>query len=54
MSSSVADFRRAPLSAPEASRVTTLMKRYLPGAPLTWLAGASAVAAELATEAVLP
>jgi hypothetical protein len=32
------------------------MERYLPDAPLSWLvgAGASAGAAELATEAVLP
>jgi hypothetical protein len=47
---------RTQLSGDEASRVTTLIERYLPGAPLSWLvgAGASAVAAELAAEAVLP
>ena len=41
---------RAELSTDEASRVTSLMERYLPGAPLGWLvgAGASAVATELA------
>jgi hypothetical protein len=45
---------RAELSDDEASRVTSLMERYLPAAPLSWLigAGASAVAAELAQEAV--
>jgi glyoxylase-like metal-dependent hydrolase (beta-lactamase superfamily II) len=44
---------RPQLSADEANRVTTLMERYLPTAPLSWLvgAGASAVAAELAHEA---
>ena len=43
---------RAQLSEDEANRVTTLMERYLPGAPLSWLvgAGASAVAAELAQD----
>jgi glyoxylase-like metal-dependent hydrolase (beta-lactamase superfamily II) len=41
------------LSEDEANRVTGLMERYLPSAPLGWLvgAGASAVAAELAREA---
>jgi glyoxylase-like metal-dependent hydrolase (beta-lactamase superfamily II) len=41
---------RAQLSEDEAARVVSLMERYLPGAPLSWLvgAGASAVAAELA------
>jgi glyoxylase-like metal-dependent hydrolase (beta-lactamase superfamily II) len=41
---------RAQLSDDEANRVTSLMERYLPSAPLGWLvaAGASAVAAELA------
>jgi glyoxylase-like metal-dependent hydrolase (beta-lactamase superfamily II) len=41
---------RAQLSEDEANRVVSLMERYLPGAPLSWLvgAGASAVAAELA------
>jgi glyoxylase-like metal-dependent hydrolase (beta-lactamase superfamily II) len=41
---------RAELSADEAQGVATLMERYLPGAPLSWLvaAGASAVATELA------
>jgi glyoxylase-like metal-dependent hydrolase (beta-lactamase superfamily II) len=45
---------RSELSEGEASRVTTLMERYLAGAPLGWLvgAGASAVAAELVREAV--
>ena len=40
---------RAELSEDEANRVASLMERYLPGAPLSWLvgAGASAVAAEL-------
>ena len=44
---------RAQLSAEEASQVTSLMERYLPSAPLSWLvgAGASAVAAELAQAA---
>ena len=43
---------RAQLSEDEANRVASVMERYLPGAPLTWLvvAGASAVAAELAQE----
>jgi glyoxylase-like metal-dependent hydrolase (beta-lactamase superfamily II) len=43
---------RAELSEAEASAVTKLMERFLPGAPLSWLigAGASAVAAELASE----
>ena len=43
---------RAQLSEDEANRVASLMERYLPGAPLSWLvgAGASAVAAELAQE----
>jgi glyoxylase-like metal-dependent hydrolase (beta-lactamase superfamily II) len=41
---------RAELTEDEANRVTSLMERYLPNAPLSWLvgAGASAVAAELA------
>jgi glyoxylase-like metal-dependent hydrolase (beta-lactamase superfamily II) len=41
---------RARLSDDEANRVASLMERYLPGAPLSWLvgAGAPAVAAELA------
>jgi glyoxylase-like metal-dependent hydrolase (beta-lactamase superfamily II) len=45
---------RAQLSEDEANRVVTVMERYLAGAPLGWLvgAGASAVAAELAREAV--
>ena len=45
---------RAKLSEDEANLVTTLMERYLPGAPLGWLvgAGASAVAAELSEETV--
>ena len=34
---------RAQLSEDEASRVTRLMERYLPGAPLSWLVGAGAV-----------
>ena len=40
------------LSEHEADQVTSLLKRYLPGAPLGWMvaAGASAVAAELAQE----
>ena len=44
---------RAQLSEEEANRVTSLMERYLPNAPLSWLvdAGAAAVAAELAAEA---
>lgn len=44
---------RPQLSADELTHVTTLMERYLPTAPLSWLvgAGASAVAAELAQEA---
>jgi glyoxylase-like metal-dependent hydrolase (beta-lactamase superfamily II) len=44
---------RPELSEDEAGRVTSLMERYLPGAPLGWLvgAGASAVATELAQEA---
>jgi glyoxylase-like metal-dependent hydrolase (beta-lactamase superfamily II) len=43
---------RLELSEDEANRVVSLMERYLPGAPLSWLvaAGASAVAAELARE----
>jgi glyoxylase-like metal-dependent hydrolase (beta-lactamase superfamily II) len=43
---------RAQLGDVEANRVTSLMERYLPGAPLGWLigAGAPAVAAELAQE----
>jgi glyoxylase-like metal-dependent hydrolase (beta-lactamase superfamily II) len=42
----------AQLSEDEANRVASLMERYLPGAPLSWLvrAGASAVAAELAQD----
>ena len=41
---------RAQLSEDEANGVTSLMERYLPNAPLSWLvdAGAAAVAAELA------
>ncbi len=41
---------RAELDEDESNQVATLMERYLPGAPLSWLvgAGASAVAAELA------
>ena len=44
---------RAQLSKEEANRVVSLMERYLPSAPLSWLvgAGASAVAAELAQDA---
>jgi glyoxylase-like metal-dependent hydrolase (beta-lactamase superfamily II) len=44
---------RPQLSAAAVNRVTTLMERYLPTAPLSWLvgAGASAVAAELSEEA---
>jgi glyoxylase-like metal-dependent hydrolase (beta-lactamase superfamily II) len=44
---------RARLSEDEANQVASLMERYLPGAPLSWLvgAGASAVAAELAQDA---
>jgi glyoxylase-like metal-dependent hydrolase (beta-lactamase superfamily II) len=43
---------RAQLNEDEANRVTSLMERYLPRAPLGWLvgAGASAVAAELAQD----
>jgi glyoxylase-like metal-dependent hydrolase (beta-lactamase superfamily II) len=43
---------RPELSDDEASRVESLMERYLPDAPLGWLvgAGAAAVAAELAEE----
>ena len=41
---------RVELSEQEANRVTSLMERYLPTAPLSWRAGASAVAAELATK----
>jgi glyoxylase-like metal-dependent hydrolase (beta-lactamase superfamily II) len=43
---------RAQLGEDEANRVASLMERYLPAAPLSWLvgAGASAVAAELAQE----
>jgi glyoxylase-like metal-dependent hydrolase (beta-lactamase superfamily II) len=43
---------RAQLTEDEANRVVSLMERYLPGAPLSWLvgAGASAVATELAQE----
>jgi glyoxylase-like metal-dependent hydrolase (beta-lactamase superfamily II) len=45
---------RPELSEAEAGAVTGVMERYLPGAPLSWLigAGASAVAAELATGVV--
>ena len=41
---------RAQLTEEEANRVTNLMERYLPSAPLSWLvgAGAAAVAAEFA------
>ena len=41
---------RAQLTDEEANRVTNLMERYLPSAPLSWLvgAGAPAVAAEFA------
>jgi glyoxylase-like metal-dependent hydrolase (beta-lactamase superfamily II) len=41
---------RTQLGEDDATRVASLMERYLPGAPLSWLvaAGASAVAAELA------
>jgi glyoxylase-like metal-dependent hydrolase (beta-lactamase superfamily II) len=44
---------RAQLSDDETARVVSVMERYLPGAPLSWLvgAGASGVAAELAQEA---
>jgi glyoxylase-like metal-dependent hydrolase (beta-lactamase superfamily II) len=44
---------RAQLSTEEANRVASLMERYLPDAPLSWLvgAGASAVAGELARDA---
>jgi glyoxylase-like metal-dependent hydrolase (beta-lactamase superfamily II) len=43
---------RAQLSEDDANRVASVMERYLPGAPLSWLvaAGASAVADELAQE----
>jgi hypothetical protein len=43
---------RTKLSEEEANRVVSLMERYLPNAPLSWLvgAGASAVAAELTQE----
>jgi glyoxylase-like metal-dependent hydrolase (beta-lactamase superfamily II) len=43
---------RGQLSEDEANGVVGLMERYLPAAPLGWLvgAGASAVAAELATD----
>jgi glyoxylase-like metal-dependent hydrolase (beta-lactamase superfamily II) len=43
---------RPELSEDEANRIASLMERFLPGAPLSWLvaAGASAVAAELARE----
>jgi glyoxylase-like metal-dependent hydrolase (beta-lactamase superfamily II) len=43
---------RATLSEDEANGVASLMERYSPGAPLSWLigAGASAVAGELARE----
>jgi glyoxylase-like metal-dependent hydrolase (beta-lactamase superfamily II) len=43
---------RAQLGEDDASRVASMMERYLPGAPLSWLvaAGASAVAAELALD----
>jgi glyoxylase-like metal-dependent hydrolase (beta-lactamase superfamily II) len=43
---------RAELNEDEANRVASLMERYLPNAPLSWLvsAGAPAVAAELAQE----
>jgi len=43
---------RAQLSEGQANHVTSLMERYLPAAPLSWLvgAGASAVAGELAHE----
>jgi hypothetical protein len=43
---------RARLSEDEANQVASLMERYLPGAPLSWLvgAGAPAVAAELAQD----
>jgi glyoxylase-like metal-dependent hydrolase (beta-lactamase superfamily II) len=44
---------RAQLSEDEANRVASLMERYLPSAPLSWLVvvGASAVAAEIAQDA---
>jgi glyoxylase-like metal-dependent hydrolase (beta-lactamase superfamily II) len=44
---------RAELSEDEANRVVSLMERYLPSAPLSWLvgAGASAVATELTQKA---
>jgi glyoxylase-like metal-dependent hydrolase (beta-lactamase superfamily II) len=43
---------RAELNEDDANRVASLMERYLPTAPLSWLvgAGASAVAGELAKE----
>jgi glyoxylase-like metal-dependent hydrolase (beta-lactamase superfamily II) len=43
---------RAQLSDDETARVVSVMERYLPSAPLSWLvgAGASGVAAELAQE----
>jgi glyoxylase-like metal-dependent hydrolase (beta-lactamase superfamily II) len=43
---------RAELTEDEANHVASLMERYLPTAPLSWLvaAGASAVAAELAQQ----
>jgi glyoxylase-like metal-dependent hydrolase (beta-lactamase superfamily II) len=43
---------RPELSEDEAGQVVSLLERYLPDAPLSWLvgAGASAVAAELAQE----
>jgi glyoxylase-like metal-dependent hydrolase (beta-lactamase superfamily II) len=44
---------RPQLTDDETNRVVTLMERYLPGAPLSWLvgAGAPAVAAELSGQA---
>ena len=44
--------RRGELSEDEANRVASVMDRYAPSAPLSWLvgAGAPAVAAELAQE----
>jgi glyoxylase-like metal-dependent hydrolase (beta-lactamase superfamily II) len=43
---------RPALTEDEANRIASLMERYLPGAPLSWLvaAGASEVAAEVAQE----
>ena len=43
---------RAQLSEDEAARVVSLMERYVPSAPLSWLvgAGASALAGELAPD----